>query len=50
MTRKGILVVAVLFLIAFVLLELGRRGYEKIKALPAYEKTPARTQDPLPAH
>ena len=45
MTRKGILVVAVLFLIAFVILELGRRGYEKIKALPSFETPSAKIQD-----
>jgi len=48
MRRKGILVLAVLFLAALVILELGRRGYQEIEAYQSFEKAAAKIRRDFP--
>jgi rhodanese-related sulfurtransferase len=48
MRRKGILVLAVLFLAALIILELGRRGYQEIEAYQSFEKAAAKIRRDFP--
>lgn len=49
MSRKGILVIAVLFGIAFLLLALATRGYREVEAMQSMEKAMAAVRREFPA-
>ena len=48
MTRKGILMIAALFLVAFVVLGLGRLGYEEIEGYQSLEKAAEKIRKDFP--
>lgn len=48
MSRKGIITVALLFLIAFLLLQLATRGYREVEALQSMEKAMAAVRRDFP--
>lgn len=48
MTRKGIIVVVVIFLAAFAIIGLGTRGYEEVEALQSLEKAAAKIRKDFP--
>lgn len=48
MSRKGIITVALLFLIAFLLLQIATRGYREVEALQSMEKAMAAVRRDFP--
>jgi rhodanese-related sulfurtransferase len=48
MSRKGIITVALLFLVAFLLLQLATRGYREVEALQSMEKAMAAVRRDFP--
>ena len=48
MTRKGIVTITVLFHVAFVILSLGRRGYEEIEGYQTLEKAAEKIRRDFP--
>lgn len=48
MTRRGILILVGIFLIALVLIGFGRRGYEEVEGLQSIEKASAKVRKDFP--
>lgn len=48
MSRKGIITVALLFLVAFLLLQIATRGYREVEALQSMEKAMAAVRRDVP--
>jgi len=48
MSRKGIITVALLFLVAFLLLQVATRGYREVEALQSMEKAMAAVRRDFP--